>query len=96
MAFPNKELAARALALELGAEDEFGLYELVWSLNAAYPESSPTEHVSAARAAIVKLLDEGRIDLLRAQWASAIPSQPLTLKESRALIESDVKGTTIG
>lgn len=53
-----------------GAEDYFGLYEIIWSLNGQYPDVSRDLKIAAARAVTVDLLNEGRISLYRTVWAS--------------------------
>jgi hypothetical protein len=88
MAAELSPLIARDVILEMCSEDEFGLYEVVWSLNTAYPTVPKGDKVTASRTAMRRLLDEERVVLLRARWASN-GRVPVALNEARGLIESD-------
>jgi hypothetical protein len=47
---------AESLAVSYGAEDYYGLHELVWGLNTHYPAEAPEAKLSAAMSAIRELL----------------------------------------
>jgi hypothetical protein len=79
--------ATREVILEMLEEDEYGLYEVIWSLNTLHPDAGAAEKVRAARAAMRELLNENHIALSRAVWASQRresipPSEALRLIET--------------
>jgi hypothetical protein len=53
----------RAEVLSLATEDRFGLYEVVWRLNALHPEASAAQKVEAAQLAMADLLDAGLVEI---------------------------------
>ncbi len=53
-----------------GADDYFGLYEIIWSLNGHYPDVSREQKISAARSVVLALLQEDKISLFKTVWAS--------------------------
>jgi len=54
---------AEEIALELATEDCYGLYEIEWALNSAFPGSSNEQRVAAASTAISSLLNQGQIEI---------------------------------
>ncbi len=51
-----------------GKDDYFGLYEIIWSLNAKYPDVSKAAKVAAAQTVLQDLLREGSITLFTTVW----------------------------
>ena len=64
------ESKLREQILADGHDDCFGLYEIIWSLNGEYPDAMHEQRVRAARAVIRELLNDGRVALYTAVWAS--------------------------
>jgi len=62
------EARLREETLSDGRTDHFGLYEIVWSLNAKYPDLPRAVKVDAARRVVVDLLTAGEIRLARSMW----------------------------
>jgi hypothetical protein len=79
----------RNIILEMLEEDEYGLYEVIWSLNTQHPDAEPAEKVRVAHAAMRELLNEHRVALSRAVWASQA-RQPIARSDALGLIESPV------
>lgn len=49
-------------------EDYTGLYEILWSLNTAYPEMSEKTKLDVAREALSDLVMRGLVELFTATW----------------------------
>ena len=74
--------------LELACEDYYGLYEIIWTLNASHPEISESEKIACATLAVQSLLNRGWIQLYSSEW----PSQShklLSSSELRSISLSD-------
>ena len=81
MSHPLDQSALCTLALEAGAEDYTGLYEVIWELNGKFPEVSEAEKIGAARVALMHLLSEGLIEVYRTEWPPSV-YQPLVLSQA--------------
>ena len=57
-----------ALALEAGAEDYTGLYEIIWELNNKFPSVAEAEKIRMARQAIEHCLSQGLVELYQTCW----------------------------
>jgi hypothetical protein len=71
----------RMEALSLATEDYFGLYELIWGLNARFPDASIDEKLNAAQAALAELLSQGLVEVY---FARSSPSEYIPLDPKRA------------
>jgi len=60
----------REEVLSDGADDYFGLYEIIWSLDSHYPDVSRDHKIRGARTIALALLEEGKISLYMTVWAS--------------------------
>lgn len=58
-------------------EDDQWLWEVVWHLNAEFPEESLTAKVRLARQTVLAMQRDGRIVLWRGEWPSGAV-EPLT------------------
>jgi hypothetical protein len=67
-------------------EDDQWLWEIVWRLNADFPQVDIAEKVSLAKEVTWKLFEEGQVVLLRGQWPSG-PTRALEEKELDMLRE---------
>jgi len=75
----------RAEVLSLAAEDQFGLYEVVWRLNVLYPEASTEQKVEAAQRAMVDLLDDGLVEICfgaTSAWSACEALPTLSAREA--------------
>lgn len=68
MELPSREPTAERLLDSLHFGDHQWLWEVVWDLNARYPEAGRDEKVALARQVVFQLLAEGRIALWRGEW----------------------------
>jgi hypothetical protein len=58
------------LLWDLEHEDDQWLWEIVWRLNAEYPDVSLAEKVHLARTLVLKLEAEGRVELWDGVWTT--------------------------
>lgn len=82
------QAAVRQITLRAATEDYCGLYELLWELNAKYPEAGTAEKLAVARAALGALFAEGLVDLFSAGW---LPREyhPVLMAEGSTLLAGD-------
>jgi len=78
----------REEVLSDGADDYFGLYEIIWSLNGQYPDVSREQKVDAARTVALALLESGKISLYKTVWASN-RYDPVPKEEALSAVRSD-------
>ena len=78
----------RAEIISDGEDDYTGLYEIIWSLNSAYPDLPRAPKVAAARAVTAELLNEGRLRFYKTIWASN-DFEPVSAAVARAAVSSD-------
>lgn len=71
--------AARSIVLTCAVEDYSGLYEVLWDLNARFPDTSDDARLRVAQTAVEQLLREGLVEIFAARWAQdsfdAIPKE---------------------
>jgi hypothetical protein len=60
---------AWSIALRGATEDYFGLHEVLWELNAEFPEALESTKLQVAIAAVERLLQDGLVDVYAATWA---------------------------
>jgi hypothetical protein len=75
------------IILELGSEDRYGLHEVLWALNARYPDVPDNQKLSAARQAVSSLLGRGRLTLYRQRWAEMDSTSPLDEAQAIRVLE---------
>jgi hypothetical protein len=75
------------LIRELGAEDWYGLYEVLWHLNTKYPTVAESEKVAIATDAMESLLASGEVQFDRAWWDSQ-RREPISVHDSMSLVTS--------
>ncbi len=60
----------RADVISDAAEDYWGLYEIIWSLNTQYPDVAADAQLAASRSVIADLVVSGTIELYEGTWPS--------------------------
>ena len=75
----------RLLALDGGAEDWTGLYELIWSANRVWPNASTEVKIAAAISAVLELLRSGHLEFRRSWWATRETEQ-IPRREAEAIV----------
>ena len=78
---------AERIALEMACEDYHGLYEIVWALNAAFPEVTKEQKISVATQAVDSLIQRGLIEMFESKWAA--PQQPRLVPASLFYASAD-------
>ena len=68
-----------------GQDDYYGLYEVVWGLNAQYPHTTEAEKRSAVQEVVRGLLNEGAVVLYRTRWGTDT-YEALRLSEAVAVL----------
>ena len=83
--------AVRATLIDaLWFEDDQGLWEVVWRLNADHASASMSSKVAMARDVVFGLIDEGLVTLTVSEWPNrADEGRPLTDAESERLRTDD-------
>jgi hypothetical protein len=84
-ALPSPERLAYLIVGDL-ADDDMGLWEIVWGLNAAHPGADLSDKIRLARTAVSLLADETELWLGDPLGPSGAP---LTEKDVRALGDDD-------
>lgn len=75
----------RLLALDAGAEDWTGLYELIWSANRVWPNASTEVKIAAAISAVLDLLRSGYLEFRRNRWTTR-ESERIPDREAEAIV----------
>lgn len=70
------EPRARHVVLDLGSEDFYGLWEILWRLKEVCPNRGESDLLEEARSAIVQLVREGAVALY---WRATAASEPVPI-----------------
>jgi len=78
-----------AIIREAAGEDRYGLYEIIWTLNARFPEIDEAAKIAASRPVLRDLLERGVVSIYAQPWAKPDVSAPLTMTDALEQITPD-------
>jgi len=79
---------ARHVVLDLGSEDFYGLWEILWRLKTVCPNRGEADLLEEARSAIAELVQEGAVALY---WRATDTSGPVRVEEDPESVLGEFK-----
>jgi hypothetical protein len=76
---------AISIIMDLGTEDYYGLYEVIWALNNSHRGVSSEATLSMAKLSMASLLNRGHVKLYRTVWLNDT-HEPLSDAEADSVI----------